>query len=168
MSAVSMVEIVEELAVRARKELARRELNGRADVEETEEKAELSGKQLQVLELLLLGESQRVSAERVGVAEETVSRWVNHDDGFQTELQRRRQDTWDSQRDRLLTLSNKAIDVLEEIVTAPESENAALRASLAILKALGLDEGGRAEDAEAIRKMKESAAAMDSIMDIRF
>ena len=138
---------------------------GRVNMAEAKSE-KLNKKQLDVMELLLIGESQRVAAERIGVAEETVSRWCNHNDAFEAELQRRRQDTWDASRDRLLSLSVKALDVLEEIVTAPEGENAALRASLAIVKALGMDQGGRPEDSAAVVREKKQYAWLEDIMPV--
>ena len=134
-----------------------------------EKKKVLSQQQLDVLALLLAGQRQVDAAASVGVAPETVSRWVNHDAVFIAALNRCRKDIFDASVDRLRALSGKAIDVLEEIVTAPESEAAVLKASLAILKAVGLDKGERPEgliDAEAIEEERRKASAWDSLFSM--
>jgi len=93
-----------------------------------------SPKKSQVIALILEGNTQRRAAQEAGVSEETVSRWKAEDAQFASTLENTRRDLCESQAQKLLDLSGKAIDTLAELLKS-EDEGIRLRASQAVLKA---------------------------------
>ena len=98
----------------------------------------LSGQQEQIVALLLTGSTQRDAAATVGVAEETVSRWVNHDPDFIATMNARRVDVWRGNVDRLRALTSKAIETIETVLEQSPDERVRLAAAVAVLRAGGL------------------------------
>jgi hypothetical protein len=74
---------------------------------------QLSIEQANALEHLLQGQSDRAVAEAVGVARQTIWEWRNHDPLFIAELNRQRSEMWTEARERLKSLANIALDVVE-------------------------------------------------------
>jgi hypothetical protein len=74
---------------------------------------QLSIEQANALEHLLQGQSDRAVAEAVGVARQTIWEWRNHDPLFIAELNRQRSEMWQEARERLKSLANRALDVVE-------------------------------------------------------
>ena len=74
---------------------------------------QLSQEQENAVEHLLQGKSDRVVAEAVGVSRQTVSEWKNHDPFFIAELNRQRSELWREAHQRLQSLVNRALDVVE-------------------------------------------------------
>ncbi|MCK9570556.1 phBC6A51 family helix-turn-helix protein [Candidatus Pacearchaeota archaeon] len=74
---------------------------------------QLSIEQANALEHLLQGQSDRAVAEAVGVARQTIWEWRNHDPLFIAELNRQRFEMWTEARERLKSLANHALDVVE-------------------------------------------------------
>ena len=74
---------------------------------------QLSIEQENALEHLLQGKSDRATAEAVNVSRQTVSGWRNHDPLFIAELNRQRLALWSEARERMKSLANRALDVLE-------------------------------------------------------
>ena len=74
---------------------------------------QLSIEQANALEHLLQGQSDRAVAEAVGVARQTIWEWRNHDVLFIAELNRQRVELWAEARERLKSLANRALDVVE-------------------------------------------------------
>lgn len=100
----------------------------------------LSSEQEAVLLAMLSGKSQKEAAEAGGVAPETVSRWLAEPIGvFRDAYSARRSALWKFQESRLRTLGEKAVSVVERAMDS-ESEPVRLRAALAVLKAIGLDD----------------------------
>jgi hypothetical protein len=99
---------------------------------------QLSQKQFNAIDLLILGLLDADVAEKVGVSRQTVNQWRNQDSLFVALLNYRRQEIWNSQVDKLRRLISKAIDVLAEEL---ESEDKKQRHSAAviILKAVGFN-----------------------------
>jgi hypothetical protein len=93
----------------------------------------LSIEQQNAIDLLLLGQSDREVAERIGVHRETVWQWRTHQALFVAELNKRRQDLFGAAQQRLRALVGKALDNLEAAVDA-----GSLKASLEVLKAAAL------------------------------
>lgn len=87
--------------------------------------------------LLLQGKSDGDVAKAVGVTRSTVNIWKNHDAAFIAQLNARRQELWEAQSQRLRGLVDKAIDVLEKDLTAPDMM-IPQRAAVHILRAAGL------------------------------
>jgi hypothetical protein len=74
---------------------------------------QLSIEQENAIEHLLQGQSDRAVAEAVGVARQTVWEWRKHDPLFIAELNRQRSELWKEAHERLRSLANRALDVVE-------------------------------------------------------
>jgi hypothetical protein len=74
---------------------------------------QLSQEQMNAIEHLLQGQSDRAVAEAVGVSRQTVWEWRNRDPLFIAELNRQRSEMWYEARERLKALANRALDVVE-------------------------------------------------------
>ena len=108
-----------------------------------EKSQNLTVEQLNSIDLLVQGLSDREVAEKVGVARETVTRWRNGNAFFQAQLNQRRQEIWFSSHEKLRSLVGEAVEVL-----ATELKAGDLRAAIEVLKAVGLY--GKVEPPEAI------------------
>ena len=73
----------------------------------------LSMEQLNAIDILVQGRTDQETAETVGVARETVTRWRNDNPHFTAELNRQRRLIWGDSHDRLRALASKAVDTLE-------------------------------------------------------
>ncbi len=87
---------------------------------------QLSIEQQNAIDHLLQGKSDRATAEAVGVSRQTVWEWRKKDVLFITELNRQRSEMWSEARDRMKSLANRALDVLEM-----QLDNSDSKASLA-------------------------------------
>ena len=74
---------------------------------------QLSIEKENAIEHLLQGKSDRATAEAVGVSRQTVWEWRNHDPLFIAKLNRQRYELWDEARERMKSLANRALDVVE-------------------------------------------------------
>ena len=74
---------------------------------------QLSQEQMNAIEHLLLGKSDRAVAETVGVARQTIWEWRNNDVLFIATLNRERSRMWWDARVRLKSLANRALDAVE-------------------------------------------------------
>jgi transcriptional regulator with XRE-family HTH domain len=74
----------------------------------------LSLEQMNAIDHLLQGQSDRAVAKAVGVSRQTVWEWRNRDPLFIAELNRQRLELWSEACERLKSLANRALDVLEE------------------------------------------------------
>jgi Homeodomain-like domain len=83
------------------------------DLTKPDKTRQLSIEQENALEHLLQGKSDRAVAEAVGVSRQTVSEWKNHDPLFIAELNRQRSELWWEAHQRLKSLANRALDVVE-------------------------------------------------------
>jgi transcriptional regulator with XRE-family HTH domain len=75
---------------------------------------QLSQEQMNAIDYLLKGQSDRAVAEAVGVSRQTVWDWRNNDPLFIAELNRQRVELWREARERLKSLANRALDVVEQ------------------------------------------------------
>ena len=94
---------------------------------------QLSIEQANAIEHLLQGQSDRAAAEAVGVSRQTVSEWKNHDPLFIAELNRQRSEMWREARERMKSLANRALDVVELQLGSSEPK-AALAAAKYVLQ----------------------------------
>ena len=74
---------------------------------------QLSQEQMNSIEHILQGKSDRAVAEAVNVTRQTIWEWRNHDVLFIAELNRQRSELWWDARERLKSLANRALDVVE-------------------------------------------------------
>lgn len=93
----------------------------------------LSVEQLNAIDVLVHGKTDQETAQAVGVARETVTRWRNDNPHFAAELNKQRRVIWDTNHDRLRSLVRKAVDTLEAALDAEDS-----RAAVEVLKAVGI------------------------------
>lgn len=85
---------------------------------------ELTGQQELALIALVGGANISQAAERAGVARETVSGWINHNDVFVADLEARRLELWRHNLSRLRLLLAEAVEALSELM---RSDNEAIR-----------------------------------------
>jgi hypothetical protein len=90
---------------------------------------QLSIEQENAIDHLLQGKSDRATAEAGGVSRQTVWEWRKKDVLFIAELNRQRYELWSEARERMKSLANRALDVLEL-----QLDNGDPKASLAAAK----------------------------------
>ena len=93
----------------------------------------LSIEQLNAIDILVNGKTDQETAQSVGVARETVTRWQNNNPYFAAELNKQRRSIWAASHDRLRSLAGKAVDTLEAALDAGDS-----RTAVEVMKAIGL------------------------------
>lgn len=98
---------------------------------------ELTVEQQNAIELLVMGKSDRETAEACGVTRQTVNDWRNKNAPFLAELNRRRAALWESDIDRLRGLVGEAITILEEDLRG-EDLKARRAAAIHLLRAVGI------------------------------
>jgi hypothetical protein len=76
----------------------------------------LSTQQEEAVGLMAAGATVTQTADKLGVARQTVSEWRNHHPTFQSALAERRKELWSSVRDRLGSLLSPALDLLERAI----------------------------------------------------
>lgn len=94
---------------------------------------QLSIEQDSAIEYLLHGKSDRATAEAVGVSRQTVWEWRNHDPLFIAELNRQRYELWSEANERMKSLANRALDVVE-LQLGSDDPKAALAAAKYVLQ----------------------------------
>jgi len=95
----------------------------------------LSIEQLNAIDLLVMGKSDREVAEAIGVHRTTVTGWRLYNPYFQAELNRRRKEVFGSAVDRFRSLLQKAMDAIEKSLDEGDA-----RVALGILKLAGIGE----------------------------
>ena len=94
---------------------------------------QLSQEQMNAIDHLLKGQSDRAAAEAVGVNRQTIWDWRNNDPLFIAELNRQRVEHWSEARERLKSLANRALDVVEQQLNSDDPK-AALAAAKYVLQ----------------------------------
>jgi hypothetical protein len=127
---------------------------------------QLSIEQANALEHLLQGQSDRAVAEAVGVARQTIWEWRNNDPLFIAELNRQRSEMWTEARERLKSLANRALDVVELHLDSddPKASLAAAKYILQGTRLLGdtdLPKGGPMTPEDVIMKDLRSEARQE-------
>ncbi len=80
-------------------------------MQERSEAPKLTPEQLNAIDLLILGKTDREVAEAVGVRRETVTKW-HKNPFFSAELSIRREELWSDAKLRLKSLAHEAVNVL--------------------------------------------------------
>ena len=104
---------------------------------ERQKSLELTVEQLNAIDLLVTGVSDREVAEKVGVSRQTVTNWRLHNLAFQAELHRLRKEIWGNSKDRIVSLVPKAIDRLEKALGDDTDRNGP-KVALEVIRATGL------------------------------
>jgi hypothetical protein len=89
------------------------ETNAMAETIKPDKIRPLSQEQIDAIEYLLQGKSDKVIAEIVGVSRQTIWEWRKQDPLFIAEVNRRRVELWNEACERMKSLANRALDVLE-------------------------------------------------------
>jgi transposase len=84
-----------------------------AEATKPDKTRQLSIEQENAIEHFLQGQSDRAVAEAAGVSRQTVWEWRKRDPLFIAELNRQRFEMWKEARERLKSLANRALDVVE-------------------------------------------------------
>lgn len=134
----------------------------------TDKIRQLSQEQMNAIEHILQGKSDRAVAEAVGVARQTIWEWRNHDVLFIAELNRQRSELWREAHQRLKTLANRALDVVEQQLDSgdPKASLAAARYILQGTRLLGdtdLPKGGPTTPEAVIMERLRSEARTELI-----
>ena len=102
--------------------------------------SKLSAKQISVINTLIAGSSVTDAAKAAGVDRSTVHRWFNSDAQFVAEHNQQRSELVQAQREKLRSLSDKALELIEKLLNDGEASGSLrLRAALAILDRQGLE-----------------------------
>ena len=96
----------------------------------------LTPEQLNAIDLLILGKTDREVAEAVGVRRETVTKW-HKNPFFSAELSVRREELWVDAKLRLKALAHEAVNVLNRGLFSSD-EKVAITAAVHVLKTVGL------------------------------
>lgn len=95
---------------------------------------ELSIEQLNAIDLLVMGKTDREVAEAVGVHRCTVTSWRLYNPYFQAELNRKRKEVWGAAVDRFRSLLMKALDTVEKALDEGDAKT-----TIELLRMAGLD-----------------------------
>lgn len=102
--------------------------------------SKLSSKQISVINTLIAGSSITDAAKAAGVDRSTVHRWLNSDSQFVAEHNQQRSELVQAQQEKLRSLSEKALTLVEELLDNNEASGSLrLRAALAVLDRQGLE-----------------------------
>ena len=96
----------------------------------------LTPEQLNAIDLLILGKTDREVSEIVGVRRETVTKW-HKNPFFSAELSIKREELWVDAKLRLKSLAHEAVNVLTKGLSSGD-EKVAITAAVHILKTVGL------------------------------
>ena len=129
---------------------------------------ELTVSQLNAIDLLVLGKTDKETAELCNLSRTCVSKWRLYNPVFQAALNERRAEIWSSGIDRLRALVPKALDVLSQELDKPDSP-ARLKAASELLRLIPLSNGilkiGTTDPDEIVRQIvTERRSQMPSAM----
>ena len=96
----------------------------------------LTPEQLNAIDLLIFGKTDKEVAETIGVGRNTISKWYKNA-FFIAELNARREELWKDAKLRLKSLAHDAVDVLSNGLHSSE-EKVAITSAVHILKTVGL------------------------------
>lgn len=82
----------------------------------------LSIEQEKAIELLIAGKNDREVSEALNVNRSTVNQWRNHDSLFIAELNKRRKELWNTAQEKIASLFNKSVEVIEKGLESPEEK----------------------------------------------
>ncbi len=105
-------------------------------MQDRSEAPKLTPEQLNAVDLLILGKTDREVAEAVGVRRETITKW-HKNPFFSAELSIRREELWVDAKLRLKSLAHEAVNVLTRGLSSAD-EKVAITAAVHILKTVGL------------------------------
>jgi DNA-binding CsgD family transcriptional regulator len=96
----------------------------------------LTPEQLNAIDLLIFGKTDKEVAETIGVGRNSISKWYKNA-FFVAELNARREELWKDSKLRLKSLAHEAVDVLSNGLHSSD-EKTAISSAVHILKTVGL------------------------------
>lgn len=108
----------------------------------------LSVRQLNAIELLVVGLSDAAVGRSIGAHRVTVTKWRLYNRRFKLALLRRREDVWDGAGDRLRSRLRDAVELLEQHLRSPDPLTS-MRAAKALLT---MAEVGKVVAADALER----------------
>src|SRR5512137_2896373 len=105
-------------------------------VQERSPPPRLTPEQLNAVDLLIFGKTDKEVAETIGVGRNTISKWYKNA-FFVAELNARREELWKDSKLRLKSLTHEAVDVLSNGLHSSD-EKTAITSAVHILKIVGL------------------------------
>jgi hypothetical protein len=109
-------------------------------VYQRQHKGGLTMPQLNAIDLLASGKTDKETAELLSLSQTCVTKWRLYSPAFQAALNRRRAEVWGAGVDRLRCLVPKALDALAEELEKADGPNR-LKAAVEVLKLAQLPEG---------------------------
>jgi len=103
---------------------------------ERSEAPKLTPEQLNAIDLLIFGKTDKEVAETIGVGRNTISKWYKNA-FFTAELNLRREELWRDSKNRLKALVHEAVNVLSNGLQSSD-EKVAVTSAVHILKTVGL------------------------------
>lgn len=91
--------------------------------------------QLNAIDLLVIGKTDKEVADVVGINRVTVTKWRNYDLDFQAELNKKRKEIWSSSIDRIRALVPLALERLEQEI----EDKHGWKVALEIIKIAGIE-----------------------------
>ena len=95
----------------------------------------LTIEQLNAIDLLIVGKTDKEVAELTGVNRVTITKWKNYDIYFQAELNQRRKEVWNGSIDKMRALVPMAMEKLEREIEGPNG----WKVSMEIIKICGIN-----------------------------
>lgn len=105
-------------------------------MQERSEAPKLTPEQLNAIDLLIFGKTDKEVAETIGVGRNTISKWYKNA-FFTAELNARREELWKDSKNRLKSLVHEAVNVLSSGLQSSD-DKVAVTSAVHILKTVGL------------------------------
>ena len=105
-------------------------------MQERSDAPKLTPEQLNAIDLLIFGKTDKEVAETIGVGRNTISKWYKNA-FFIAELNARREELWKDSKNRLKALVHEAVNVLSSGLQSSD-EKVAVTSAVHILKTVGL------------------------------
>jgi hypothetical protein len=97
----------------------------------------LSDKQATAIDMLVMGKTYQSIADALAVDRKTIYRW-RQDEDFKEELSRRRRERWSAATDRLQSMIDDSLSVIDEQLH-DRYERTRFRAAATVLRVVGLN-----------------------------
>ena len=120
-------------------------------IERNKSQQTITTQQEAIIVILLSGQTQTAAAAEVGIAKETISRWLAGDANFVAALNSARRELWDSNLDWLRSLGDEAVATIGGLMNS-HNEAISLKAALAVLSMVrGLSDHIGSTDPEEVK-----------------
>lgn len=130
----------------------------------------LNENQQLAIQLLASGRTGKAVAQELGIRNETLSRWRNQPQ-FQTELNAFVEDIRENARGRLLTLVDRALEIIEQELMSDEPSSQRTRTAFKVLQVVGggdslsLPQHKLPTDVEEIEKQEKEQEFLQAVFE---